>query len=75
VDGQVISQHLHTGDFLIDDRTRNGADRFTGEHILFGSEQFPDWATVMNYLKGAAKKLLWVLFLVGLLVGKTKSAC
>ncbi len=50
----ILTHHkdLNTGDFLIDDRTKNGADRFTGEHILFGSERFPDWPSVMAYLRG-----------------------
>ncbi|MBE2200267.1 MAG: hypothetical protein IAE79_16755 [Anaerolinea sp.] len=43
-------KHLNVGHFLIDDRTKNGADRFTGEHILFGSARFPDWPTVVAYL-------------------------
>mgnify|MGYP001297361662 CR=1 FL=1 len=43
-------KHLNAGDYLIDDRTRNGADRFTGEHIHFGTDRFPDWPTVMEYL-------------------------
>ncbi len=43
-------KHLNVGHFLIDDRTKNGADRFTGEHILFGSARFPDWPTVVTYL-------------------------
>jgi len=45
-------KHLNYGHFLIDDRTKNGADRFQGEHILFGSPQFPDWAAVVDYLNG-----------------------
>jgi 5'-nucleotidase len=44
-------KHLNIGHFLVDDRTKNGADRFTGEHILFGSERFPDWPTVVHYLR------------------------
>lgn len=43
-------KHLNYGHFLIDDRTKNGADRFQGEHILFGSPQFPDWPAVVDYL-------------------------
>ena len=43
-------KHLNQGDFLIDDRPNNGADKFTGELILFGSEKFPDWHVVTNYL-------------------------
>jgi 5'-nucleotidase len=52
----ILSHHknLNAGDFLIDDRTKNGADRFLGEHILFGSEAFPDWPTVMAYLRAKA---------------------
>jgi 5'-nucleotidase len=50
----ILTHHknLNAGHFLIDDRTKNGADRFEGEHILFGSEQFADWQTVMVYLRG-----------------------
>jgi 5'(3')-deoxyribonucleotidase len=43
-------KHLNSGDFLIDDRTKNGADRFTGELILFGSSTFPDWNSVTRHL-------------------------
>lgn len=44
-------KHLNHGHFLVDDRDKNGADRFKGELILFGSEQFPDWETVKAYLR------------------------
>jgi 5'-nucleotidase len=49
----ILSHHknLNIGDFLIDDRTKNGADKFTGEHIHFGTEKYPDWETVVRYLK------------------------
>jgi len=49
----ILTHHkeLNQGDFLIDDRTRNGADNFMGEHILFGSSDFPDWSTVVQYLE------------------------
>ena len=49
----ILSHHknLNIGNFLIDDRTKNGADKFQGEHIHFGSEKFPDWNIVVNYLK------------------------
>jgi 5'-nucleotidase len=43
-------KHLNKGDFLIDDRTKNGADRFEGELIHFGTEKFPDWKSVIEYL-------------------------
>ena len=41
---------LNQGDYLVDDRTKNGADRFTGEHLHFGTEKFPDWRAVTEYL-------------------------
>ncbi|MEM9568842.1 MAG: hypothetical protein AAF974_11105 [Cyanobacteria bacterium P01_E01_bin.34] len=48
------NKHLNVGDYLVDDRTKNGADRFPGEHIHFGTEQFPDWDTVRAYLVAKA---------------------
>ncbi|MEM8715084.1 MAG: hypothetical protein AAGE92_04805 [Cyanobacteria bacterium P01_G01_bin.4] len=44
------NKHLNAGDYLVDDRTKNGADRFPGEHIHFGTETFPDWDAVRTYL-------------------------
>ncbi len=41
---------LNIGDFLVDDRTKNGAGEFKGEFIQFGTARFPDWATVKKYL-------------------------
>jgi 5'(3')-deoxyribonucleotidase len=41
---------LCIGDYLIDDRTANGAGEFTGRHIHFGTDRFPDWDTVLAYL-------------------------
>lgn len=48
----ILSHHknLNKGDFLIDDRLKNGAENFSGELILFGSEQYPDWDSVVDYL-------------------------
>jgi 5'-nucleotidase len=46
------NKHLNRGDYLIDDRTKNGAELFTGELILFGSDRFPDWDVVTEYLFG-----------------------
>jgi len=48
----ILTHHknLNKGDYLIDDRTKNGADKFEGEHIHFGSERFPDWDAVVAYL-------------------------
>jgi len=41
-------------DFLVDDRLKNGVDRFKGEHIHFATPDFPDWETVVKYLKTKA---------------------
>ena len=41
---------LNIGDYLIDDRTSHGAGKFSGKHIHFGSEEFPDWSSVEKYL-------------------------
>ena len=48
----IISHHknLNKGAYLIDDRERNGAKEFEGELILFGSDKFPDWKSVTDYL-------------------------
>jgi 5'-nucleotidase len=43
-------KHLCIGDYLIDDRLKNGAGQFTGEHIHFRTEKFPNWESVMKYL-------------------------
>ncbi len=49
----IISHHknLNRGDYLIDDRTRHGAGEFIGEHIHFGTDKFPDWESVLQYLE------------------------
>ena len=45
------NKHLLRGDYLIDDRTANGAGEFEGEHIHFGTEHFPGWDAVLEYLE------------------------
>lgn len=49
----ILSHHkqLLIGDYLIDDNQWNGASEFQGKWIHFGSQEFPDWKTVLNYLK------------------------
>ena len=44
------NKNLNIGDYLIDDRTANGAAQFMGEHIHFGSAKFPNWNSVLDYL-------------------------
>ena len=48
----IITHHknLCIGDYLIDDNTRNGVDKFRGEHIHFGTEPFHNWSAVLKYL-------------------------
>ena len=48
----ILSHHkeLCKGDYLIDDRSKHGAEDFKGEWIQFRSEMFPDWDAVINYL-------------------------
>lgn len=43
-------KNLNIGDYLIDADTKNGIDRFIGEHVHFGSEKFPDWQSILKYL-------------------------
>ena len=38
------------GDYLIDDRKYNGAENFEGEWLYFGSDKFPNWKSVLEYL-------------------------
>lgn len=49
----ILTHHknLNRGDFLIDDRTKHGVPLFQGKHIHFGSVEFPDWPTVVTYLR------------------------
>lgn len=50
---RLITAHyknLLSGDYLIDDRTKNGAGKFQGCFIHFGTEKFPDWNAVLEYI-------------------------
>lgn len=48
----ILTHHknLNAGHFLVDDRLKNGAAEFRGQHIHFGTELFPDWETTVKYL-------------------------
>jgi 5'(3')-deoxyribonucleotidase len=48
---------LLMGDYLIDDRTKNGAGEFSGELLQFGVNyengkvgKFPTWQSILDYL-------------------------
>ena len=43
-------KNLCQGDYLIDDRGKNGTSKFSGEWIEFGSHRFPNWQSVLDYL-------------------------
>jgi 5'(3')-deoxyribonucleotidase len=47
----ILTHHknLLVGDYLIDDRTKNGAGQFN-EHIHFGAKGFETWDKVLAYL-------------------------
>ncbi len=49
------NKQLNFGHYLIDDRTKNGAGEFMGEHIHFGTDEFPDWHSVVTYLMSEKK--------------------
>ena len=53
----ILTHHkdLNRGDYLVDDKGKNGTSDFEGEWIHFGSEQFPDWDAVLKYLFGEEK--------------------
>lgn len=48
----IFSHHkdLNTGDYIIDDSTKNGVSRFKGEHIQIGTDRFPNWNTIIEYI-------------------------
>jgi len=45
------NKNLNIGDYLVDDRTKNGAGEFKGELVQFGSDKYPNWKSVINYLQ------------------------
>ena len=58
----ILSHHknLNRGDYLVDDRSANGAGMFEGEWLQFGPDAaFPTWTSVTDYLLAdAAPSLL-----------------
>jgi 5'(3')-deoxyribonucleotidase len=44
------NKSLHIGRYLIDDRAIDTNVSFKGEFIHFGSEKFPDWDSVTEYI-------------------------
>lgn len=48
----ILTHHKEQlmGDYLIDDRLKNGAAEFKGEHIHIFENDFPTWESVLKYL-------------------------
>ena len=44
-------KHLNKGHYLIDDRTANGADRFEGTLVQFGTPGLENWEKVMQRME------------------------
>jgi hypothetical protein len=50
---EATVKDLNMGDYLVDDRDKNGALEFNGEFIHFGTRKFPDWKSVKTHLLNA----------------------
>ena len=48
----ILTHHKEQllGEYLIDDRLKNGAEAFKGKHIHIFQDQFPTWQSVLDYL-------------------------
>lgn len=49
---------LKHGDFLVEVLTRHGVEGFKGEHIHFGTREFPNWTITLEYLKNKIREAL-----------------
>ncbi|GAB07392.1 hypothetical protein GII30_01165 [Gordonia amarae] len=47
-------KHLNAGDYIIDDRTKNGVSEFQGVHIHFGQPGFETWEQVVQHMRPLA---------------------
>jgi len=63
---------LLKGDLLIDDRIANGVADFEGTFIHFGSLQFPDWDTTIEWLKNGDGQKIFERFEVRQRILKSK---
>ena len=48
----ILTHHknLVKGDYIIDDTKNHGVDKFEGEHIHFGIDDFLNWKNVLDFL-------------------------
>lgn len=44
------NKQLNIGEYLIDDRTKNGAGEFTGELVQIYTDKYKNWNSVLDYL-------------------------
>lgn len=44
-------KNLSIGSYLIDDRKKHGAGKFTGKHVHIWTPDFPTWESVVKFLK------------------------
>lgn len=59
VEKRLILTHrkdFNIGEFIVDDTTWNGVDKFKGYHIHYGTEEFPNWIVTYNFLRKVAKQ-------------------
>ena len=52
--GMTPNKNLLIGDYLVDDMPWNG---FGGKQLLFGSSEFPDWESIIDYFDNFVKKI------------------
>lgn len=47
----ILTHHkeLIRGDYIIDDRLKNGVDKFKGHHIHFGQPPYENWSKVLDF--------------------------
>jgi 5'-nucleotidase len=45
------NKSLLKGDYLIDDHSWNGAKEFEGKWIHFGTKEYPNWNTVLKFMR------------------------
>jgi 5'(3')-deoxyribonucleotidase len=50
------NKHMVLGDYIIDDRLKNGVEKFPGTHIYFGQPPFENWRKVLEYFEAEGTK-------------------
>lgn len=70
----IISEDksLVKGDYLIDDQNNANQSKFEGEWLEFGSDKFPNWKSITDYLLGYFDQEKFCLDIVGLNKGNIR---